>query len=312
MRRDEERTRSTSGTATISRRGLLAGAAGAGALAMAGCADDAFDGMGIHAARVSQVRADDPDDPSWTAGPVRRVDLGPQDMALPNKLSPSITWVDVRAVHDGTNLGFLLTWDDPDASDLTIAVEQFRDACAVLLAPGVDQSTLRAMGSGTTPATLLQWKADWQRDNDKGLQDLGDEYPNRSIDVYPPLWDVAPLDVSVQSYIDHDAVAWLPGINAGNPVSPSAPKGPVEKLIAYGFGTSKTSATQNATGRGVRTSTGWKVAVSRPMAATDDGELSVSPASTFTTAFAVWSGGVRDAGSRKQPSIEVHTVSLAP
>ena len=38
-----------------------------------------------------------------------------------------------------------------------------------------------------TAATLLHWKADWQRDIDQGRSDLDDAYPNRSVDVYPPL-----------------------------------------------------------------------------------------------------------------------------
>lgn len=309
----ETRLSDTSRTGRFGRRRLLTSAAAgaAGAVALAGCADDDWDGIGIFAPRVMRVRADDPLHSSWRVGSPFTVALGPQDMALPQKLTPTITSVEVRAVHDGQRIGFLLTWDDPDASDLTIGVDSFRDACAVLIGPGTDNTALRAMGSVTTPVTLLHWKADWQRDADLGRQELEAAFPNRSVDVYPPLWNVAPADVDVQAYLDHDASEWLPAIHVDNPVSPVAVKSPVEKAVAYGFGTTTSCATQNATGRGVRTATGWQVAMSRPLDAIDDGEIALAPGAMVTTAFAVWSGSAGDAGSRKQPSVTVHTVTVA-
>jgi len=216
----------------------------------------------------------------------------------------------VRALHDGERVAFRLEWDDSGVDDLTIRVEDYRDACAILLAPGVAVDELRTMGSQATPATLLHWKADWQRDVDQGRQGLDAAYPNRVIDVYPPLWDVAPHEVDIASYEDHDATEWLPGIHVENPISMGGRSTPVEKAVAYGFGTTTTGTVQSARGRGVRTDTGWSVAISKPFEAEDSGEIEIRPGSRSTCAFAVWSGTANDAGSRKAPSVNVFGLTL--
>ncbi len=296
---------------TLSRRHLVKGAAaGAGSLALAGCAiDHAFSGD-LNAARVRRVPDDDADHSRWTRTSELVVELGPQDMALPLRLDPAVTSVRVRALHDGDRIAFRLEWDDADVDDLTIRVDDFRDACAVLLAPGPAVAEVRTMGSATTPATLLHWKADWQRDVDQGRQGLAAAYPNRTVDVYPPLWNVAPDDVDVTSYQEHDATVWLPGIHVENPISLSHRTSPVEKAIAYGFSTTSTGPTQNVGGRGVRTDTGWRVVISKPLAAADDGEIDLRPGSRAACAFAIWSGAFHDAGSRKAPSIDVFALAL--
>lgn len=300
-------------TNRMSRRAMIAGAAaGAGTLAIAGCADRGVYRPGINVVRVREVPVDDPDDSAWSDSPELGVELGPQSIALPQNLAPAVTEVKVRAIHDGTRIGFRLQWDDPDVDDLTVPVDGFRDAVAVLIAPGIADETLRTMGSATVPVTLLHWKADWQRDVDAGRQDIGAVYPNLSVDAYPPLWDVAPSDVDVASYEAAGATEWLPGVHVVNPTSLARRTSPVEKAIAYGFGTTTTAPTQNASGRGERTDNGWRVVIVKPLAAVDDGETAIMPDTTSTCAFAVWSGQAHDAGSRKAPSTTVHPLSMAP
>jgi len=296
---------------TLSRRHLMKGAAvGAGSLALAGCAvDHAFAGD-VNAARVRNIPVDDPDHSRWDRTSELLVELGPQDMALPLKLDPSVTSVRVRALHDGERIAIRLEWEDAGVDDLTVRVDDFRDACAVMLAPGPAVAEIRTMGTATTPATLLHWKADWQRDVDQGRQGLEAVYPNRSVDVYPPIWDVAPDAVDITSYEDHGATVWLPGIHVANPSSLGERSSPVEKAIAYGFSTTTTGPTQNVDGRGVRTGTGWRVVISKPLAASDDGEIDLKPGSRAACAFAVWSGAFHDAGSRKAPSIQVYALAV--
>jgi len=86
----------------------------------------------------------------------------------------------------------------------------------------------------------------------------------------------------------------------------------VEKAIAYGFSTTTTAANQDAGGRGIRTATGWRVILTKPLAAADDGEVAVLSGTGASCAFAVWSGGVHDAGSRKCPATAVHALNVAP
>ncbi len=301
----------TSGRFT--RRRLVQGAAvGAGTLAVAGCRPDRFFAGDVNVARVPDVPLDDPSHRRWLRGPELAVELGPQDMAVPTRMEPAVRALRVRALHDGDHVGFRLEWDDADVDDLSVRVDDFRDACAVLLAAGPAAPEIRTMGNATTPATLLHWKSDWQRDVDQGRQGLEARYPNRSIDVYPPLWDVAPEDVDVATYEERGATVWLPGVHVENPISMAGRATPVEKAVAYGFATTTTGAHQDAVGRGVRTERGWQVVIAKPMGASDDGELDLRPGSSAAAAFAVWSGAFHDAGSRKAPSIDVFNVVVEP
>ena len=296
----------------ISRRNVLKGAAvGIGATALTRCAPDPYDGPGLHVARVHRVPTDDIDHHAWRSSPEKLIELGPQDMALPQQLAPSITAVRVRAIHDGTRIGFHLEWDDIDVNDLTIRVDDYRDACAVLLAPGTAVEALRPMGSAATPATLLHWKADWQRDVDQGRQGLDAVYPNRSIDTYPIVYTTPPAEVDIATYQAADATEWLPGVHVGNPISAPTRTSPVEKAIAFGFSTTTTADTQDATGRGTRTPTGWRVIITKPLDASDAGECAVPIGAISTVAFAVWSGAAHDAGSRKCPARTVHALNVA-
>lgn len=296
----------------VSRRSMLKGAAvtGAGAIALAACAPDYYDGPGVIAVKVGHVPADDPDSNAWNSALPSKIALGPQDLVLPMKLTPFVAELRVSTIYDAETIGFLLEWDDPNVNDLTVRVDDFRDACAVMLLPGAPDDGLRSMGSATTAATLLHWKADWQRDVDQGRQGLDAVYPNRSVDVYPIVHEVPAADVDISSYEDAGATEWLPGVDVGNPMSAATRTSPVEKAIANGFSTTTTAANQNANGRGERTDTGWRVVITKPLAATDEGELACSAGTTCSCAFAVWSGSDNDAGSRKQPSTIVHALNL--
>ena len=299
----------------MSRRQLIAGGvAGAGTVAVAGCAPDPFDGVQadeIYAARIDTVPVDDPDAANWGRTPEKTVVMGPQNIALPQRLEPAVPSIKVRAVHDGRMVAFRIEWDDAEADDLTVRVDDFRDACAVLLAGGSGDIALRTMGTATTPATLLHWKADWQRDLDQGVQGVAAVYPNVSVDVYPPLWDSQPGEVDVATYERAGATEWLPGVHVGNPTSAPTRSSAVEKIVAYGFSTSTTAGHQDARGRGVRHGAGWRVVIAKPLTPTEESEHRlVAGGSTATCAFAVWSGAAGDAGSRKTPSAGVYRLVL--
>ncbi len=303
-------------SSSVSRRQLITGgAAVAGATALAGCAPDYPDALGpgdVRAVRVPRVPVDEPDSDVWGRTPPKTVELAPQQIALPHKARPSVGQIEVRAIHDGTRIGFRIDWDDSDVHDLTVRVDDFRDACAVLLAAGGGDETVRTMGTPDSAATLLHWKADWQRDLDRGRAGLDDAYPNRSVDVYPPLVGTAPQDVSIDDYEAAGATEWLPGTHVDNPNSAATRTTAVEKIVANGFGTSTTTATQNASGRGVRHGTTWRVTVAKPLAADDDGETAITPGSVATCAFAIWSGAAGDAGGRKSPSATVYRLVIDP
>lgn len=305
-----------SASTTVTRRRLIGGSAAiAGTAAVAACAPDFPDAVApgdVHVVRVPRVPVDDPDSDVWGRTPPKTVDMASQQIALPHKARPSVDTIEVRAIHDGTTIGFRVDWEDPDVHDLTVRVDDFRDACAVLLAPGAGEETMRTMGTSDSPATLLHWKADWQRDLDVGRSGLDAVYPNRSVDAYPPLVGATPADVTIADYVEADASEWLPGTHVENPISAPTRTTPVEKIVANGFSTSTTTPTQNASGRGIRHGEGWRVTIAKLLDADDDGETSLTPGSVATCAFAIWSGADGDAGSRKSPSATVYQLVIDP
>lgn len=299
----------------LSRRGLLAGGlAGAGTLALAACGPDEPDATPSDAVQVHRVRrapVDDPASDTWRSATPTAIAMDAQLIALPYRDAALVPQISVRAVHDGETIAFRLSWTDTGSNDLTVPVDGFRDACAVLLAPGDGDQAVRMMGATATPATLLQWKADWQRDLDEGIQSVATTFPNRTVDVYMPLVHEVPDEVTPADYEAAGAAQWLPGLRVGNPLSGATRTTSVEKLVAWGFGTAATAATQNATGRGDRSDTGWSVVVAKPMKATDPDELDLHAGRAYTCAFALWAGNETDSGGRKTPSKLAHRLLVA-
>lgn len=111
---------------------------------------------------------------------------------------------------------------------------------------------------------------------------MGAPQPPRLPDAYPP-----------------EAREWLPGWYVGNPLSQPRKASPVEKLVAQGAGTLEQLPTQNAAGRGIWKEGGWRVAMSKPLRATDPREIALEPGGTYAVAFAVWQGAHGDRGARK-------------
>jgi len=305
------------GHTAFSRRRLLTEGAVAGgvALATASCAINDPDplsptGGAIEAPRVDQVPSSDPFSRTWDYGYPMEITLDGQVMANPQRALPSEPSLTVRAIHDGTTIGFRIEWADADKSDSAAQPQLFRDAVAVLLAPGAGDELLRTMGSATTAATILHWKADWQQQADGNMQGVRETFPNSSVDYYPPLVKVEPSTVTARSYEEAKATQWLPGLHSHNPMSAATRKTPVEKLTARSYGTLTSCATQNATGNGAYRDTGWVAALAKPLASTDPDEITLQAGSTYTVAFAMWSGSSGDVGSKKSPSKTTHALKL--
>ncbi len=293
-----------------SRRKVLIGA-GIGAVAAAGAAYAGFRLLAPGwASRVRVAYVDEPvptTDPAsrlWSKAQPARIQMGPQNMALPTKPTPEMSGISVRALHDGSRIAFLLEWKGKAESTSTVRTQDFRDACAVLLSGKPDDANQRVMGSTAAPVTVLHWKADWQVDVDRGFQDEETAFPNASFDFYPPLTrrkNDGPVKVP-DEYVEAGATRYLAGYAAKNPLSLLDRVTPVEKLQAKGPGTLATFDTQNAEGKGVRSNGAWKVVLAKPLRAVDPEEVAIEPGQTYGVAFAVWVGGVRDVGARKTVS----------
>jgi mono/diheme cytochrome c family protein len=66
-----------------------------------------------------------PDDAAWEAAPAMDVRLSGQVVVAPRWQNPSVELVAVRALHDGTDIAFHLTWDDPFADTVHDAGAEF-------------------------------------------------------------------------------------------------------------------------------------------------------------------------------------------
>lgn len=244
------------------------------------------------------VPATDPDSAVWARARPLTIAVMGQLMVTPMKMEPSVTALRARALHDGRRIAFLLEWTDPRADALSIKTVQFKDGCGVQLAPHPAPPAAWMMGSPEVPVTMIHWRADWQRDIDRGFQDLEVVFPNVAVDFYPPLVGVKHPPRLPDAY-PPGTRTWLPGWHVGNPLSQPLKRTPVEKMVAIGPGTVEQLPTQDAVGRGRWRERAWKVALARNLRAADDREIVLAPGKTYSVAFAVWAGSERDVGGRK-------------
>ncbi|MCK9496324.1 MAG: ethylbenzene dehydrogenase-related protein [Dehalococcoidia bacterium] len=228
----------------------------------------------------------DPDDRAWSRGRPWAVPLMVQNMVPPHAPELAVTELQVRALHNGERIAFLVEWEDDD-EDAVDAMARFRDAVAVQLPVDVAVIPGITMGALNQPVHIMQWRAAWQRDVDLGRQGVQEAFPNRFKDAPPE--ELMGEEAATQFY---------PAVVAKNPMARRDRTSPVEDLSAVGFGSLTAQDEQTATGRGVF-ERGWHVILSTPLAAGEH-KTSLRPGVTTSVAFAVWDGGAGNRGSRKQ------------
>lgn len=243
----------------------------------------------------------------WKQAPVTRVTLLPQNVTTPNLEKLAVEWIDVRAIHNGSQVAFLLQW--PDATqDGNIDVDRFTDAVAIELPLDAEIPPSFMMGHPGGRVQIIHWKAIWQKDIDEGFQDVRSLHPNYWVDLYffaenpVPLFAEGefPRHPAAQSFKTPEALAQLSGAYVRNPVSVLDRKVPVEEAMAEGFGTLTSQPRQDATGRGVWKEGQWHVVISRPLVTSDTADAQFSAGQQSVIAFAVWDGGQKNVGARKQ------------
>ncbi len=271
--------------------GAVAGPAGVIALAKAvSDKERPVTGEPIVAAFVDgEIPTTDPKSGTWGDAQPVLVPLVAQQIAQPYLEQAGVDEIEVRALHNGTEVALLLEWDDDSVDDLD-GIRRYHDAVAVQLpTTGGAKPPPLTMGAPGTPVHILQWRATWQRDIDSGGNTGVDQiYPEVVHDVMPD--DILPPETA-QLY-------WV-GREAGNPLSQNVRSTPVEEVIAEGFGSSTHAPNQAASGRGVNEDGRWKVVVSVPSAREGVGEA-LAPGTSWPVSFAVWLGSEENRGSRKQ------------
>lgn len=240
---------------------------------------------------VKKVSADlskpDPKAAYWKEAAEGLVTMLAQPMIAPRPETTTTENVIVQALHDGTRIAFRLRWKDTEVSEAG-RLGKFSDAFALEFPVKDGPLPPVMMGAKDMPVHLFHWRAQYQRDSEKGKPTMKELYPNLSIDMYPHEFKDMPGDPAA-------AEKFSPGMAAGNPQS--YVKAGVDEIIAEGFATSAVQAGHGSKAHGEWANGEWTLVIVRPLAIEGGSTLKVG--ATGNVAFAAWQGGKDEVGSRK-------------
>ncbi|MEW6434757.1 MAG: ethylbenzene dehydrogenase-related protein [Myxococcota bacterium] len=258
--------------------------------------------------QVPLVKADlskaDPAAAVWKSAPAPlAVPLMAQPMVTPRPEATTTSEVKVQAVHDGTRVAFRLAWKD-DGVDEAGVLGTFSDAAAIQFPlKASDTPPPVMMGAKDQPVHIFHWRAQYQRDAEKGKPTPKDLYPNLNVDMYPmEFHDMGAIGDKPQDNRDQ----YSPGRATGNPQAFS--KTGVDEIIAEGFSTSSVQEGHGGLGKATWANGEWSLVISRPLKS--EGGSVLTPGGKSFIAFAVWQGGKKEVGSRKSLTMAWTTLSL--
>lgn len=225
------------------------------------------EGMIIRAPWISGNIPTTPEDPSWQKIPPMTLPLSGQIITRPVWPEPTARALTVRAVHNGTDIAFLLEWQDNTRND-RLTPGTFRDGVALGLPLG-DAPAFFCMGQLDHYINIWHWKADWQSDIDRRAakpteKEKGSGEPRR--------FEVIPRRASS-----------------------------VEDLIGGGFSTLTTKEKQGRVqGRATWKDGMWHVVMRRPLSNEEqENEAKLIPGRIQTVSFAVWNGENKERNGQK-------------
>jgi hypothetical protein len=229
------------------------------------------------------------DEAAFASAPRTAIQLLPQVITTPKAAAPSVTSLAVRAVRNRDHAGFLLEWSDA-TPDMRTAIDRFGDMAAVAFPAGAAGSALPApfMGNPGGRVQILQWRADFQTDVEKGPLSIAELYPN----AYP-------ADYHHEDHLPPaQALPYKAAAGAGNLMSEKQTSS-VQDLMAEGFGSLTPRTKQTAAGRARHDGAGWHVVITRPLSSDGDSAASLAPGVRSQLAVAVWDGAKGEVGARK-------------
>lgn len=243
------------------------------------------------AKRVKADLSKMPEASAWAEARPETVSLMGQPMVAPKPKETSTASLKVEAMHDGKWIAFRLRWADP-RPDEAGKLGEFSDAVAIEfpVKEGVPPPVF--MGGKDNPVHLFHWRAQYQRDAEKGKKDIRDIYPNMSIDMYPMEYKDPG---KIQGLSDEKREQFAHGRAAGNPQSYA--KSGVDEILAEGFGTTAVVQETRSYGKGSWKDGEWTVVIGRQMAR--EGASSLASGKAGNLGFAVWQGQALEVGSRK-------------
>ncbi len=226
------------------------------------------EGMIIRSHFISGEIPTTPDDPAWQNIPPVTLPLSGQVITRPVWPEPSARALVVRSVHNGTDLAFLLEWEDNTKND-RLTPGTFRDGVAIGLPLG-DAPAFFCMGQLDHYINIWHWKADWQSDIDRRAARAGEKGKGGSGEVRR--FEVIPRRASS-----------------------------VEDLVGGGFSTLTSKQAQGKVQGSATWKNGvWRVVIRRPMTSTDpENEARLEPGRLQAIAFAVWNGENKERNGQK-------------
>ena len=224
------------------------------------------EGMVIRSHRISGEIPTSPDDPAWQAVPSMMLPLSGQVITRPAWPEPSARALSVRSVHNGTDIAFLMEWQDNTKND-RLSPGTFRDGAAIGLPLG-DAPAFFCMGQLDHYINIWHWKADWQSDIDRRAARAGERKGEGEVRRF----EVIPRRASS-----------------------------VEDLVGGGFSTLTTKVAQGRVqGKAVWKDGVWRVVIRRPLASSDpENEARLEPGRLQAVAFAVWNGENKERNGQK-------------
>lgn len=242
---------------------------------------------------------EDPASALWNQATEHPAKLMVQDVTEPKLVEPGVSLVKVRALHNGDWVVFRLEWSD--ATQNLIPYSGRSSDAAALQFPLVQSADVpdAAMGQAGKGVRIWYWKAVWQDDATRAAANKGDRiatlYPNAAPDHYP---FAAAKDPAARAEMEK---RYAPANAAGNPILARPNSGPVQVLMAEGFGNTTVTPAQSARGRGTWNAGTWMTTIARPLhGGAEMGELEVGKRGYI--AVAVWDGEKAQTGSRKMRS----------
>jgi hypothetical protein len=223
------------------------------------------EGMIIRARLVEGELPTGPEDASWAKVSPMTLPLSGQVITRPVWPEPTARALTVRSLHNGTEIAFLLEWQDNTKND-RLTPGTFRDGLAIGLPLG-DAPAFFCMGQLDHYINIWHWKADWQSDIDRRAAKTSEKARDgvRTFEVIPR---------RVSS---------------------------VEDLIGGGFSTLTTKERQGRVqGKAAWKDGVWHVVMRRPLVSEEqENEAKLIPGRVQTVSFAVWNGENKERNGQK-------------
>jgi len=257
---------------------------------------------------VAEIPFRNVEDPVWKNAPLSLITLQPQRVVAPMIQSATVPEIRIRSIHDRNWIAFLLEWEDL-TKDTVVDVDRFSDQVAVQFPLDPASPPSFTMGHKEGRVQIIHWKAIWQDDIEKGYRDVATIHPDYWVDMYyyneksPYGEGETGRDMKIEQFKSPEALNYMPGAYSKNPVTVLDRQEPVEEAMAEGYGTFTSQPIQNARGWGKWEDGVWKVIIARPFVTNDPNDAPISIGSRTLMAFAVWDGGEKNVGSRKNYSV---------